>query len=62
MSKIAHVVKAAFNYCGLELARSRPALSKQQRLELDYDLRIAPRWGYTLEPNKHIERAIAAIG
>jgi hypothetical protein len=60
VSKITHAVKTAFNYCGLELARSRPALAKQKRLELDYDLRIAPRWGYGLEANKHIERAIAA--
>ena len=36
------------------------ACSKQKRLELDYDLRIAPRWGYRLEPNEHIEKAIAA--
>jgi Methyltransferase domain len=60
VSKITYAVKTAFNYCGLELARSRPALAKQKRLELDYDLRIAPRWGYGLEANKHIERAIAA--
>ena len=62
MSTITNAVKAAFNYCGLELARSRPALSKQRRLELDYDVRIAPRWGYGLEANKRIESAIAAIG
>lgn len=60
MSKITHAVKTAFNYCGLEVARYRPALAKQNRLELDYDVRIAPRWGYELEANKHIERAIAA--
>ena len=45
---------------GLELARSKPRLSRQKRLELDYDVRIAPRWGYRVEPNRHIERAIAA--
>jgi len=63
VSKITHAVKTAFNYCGLEVARyrpDRPALAKQNRLELDYDVRIAPRWGYELEANKHIERAIAA--
>ena len=59
MSTITNAVKAAFKYCGLELARSQPGLSKQKRLELDYDLRIAPRWGYGLEPNRRIERAIA---
>ena len=60
MSKITHAVKTAFNYCGLEVARYRPTPAKQNRLELDYDVRIAPRWGYELEANKHIERAIAA--
>jgi hypothetical protein len=60
MSKITNAIKTTFNYCGLELARSQPGLSKQKRLELDYDLHIAPRWGYRLEPNKHIEKAIAA--
>src|SRR5262249_54921864 len=43
-----------------ELARSQPGLSTEKRLELDYDVRIAPRWGYRVEPNRHIERAIAA--
>jgi len=60
VSKITHAVKTAFNYCGLEVARYRPTPAKQNRLELDYDVRIAPRWGYELEANKHIERAIAA--
>jgi hypothetical protein len=60
MSKVTNAVKATFNYFGLELARSQPRLSRQKRLELEYDVRIAPRWGYRVEPNRHIERAIAA--
>jgi hypothetical protein len=60
MMKLTNAVKAAFNYCGLEIVRSQAGLSKQKRLELDYDVRIAPRWGYRMEPNRHIERAIAA--
>jgi hypothetical protein len=60
MPRIKAAVKAAINYCGLELTRSQPGPSKQTHLELDYDLRIAPRWGYGLEPNKRIERSIAA--
>jgi len=58
MMKVTNAVKAAF-CCGLELVRSQAGLSKQKRLELDYDVRIAPRWGYRMEPNRHIEREIA---
>jgi hypothetical protein len=60
MLKMKKAVKAALNYCGVELTRSQRDPSRQRHLELDYDLRITPRWGYGLEPNKHIEGAIAA--
>jgi hypothetical protein len=60
MSKMKKAIKAAFNQCGFELTRIQREPGKQRRLELDYDLRISPRWGYGLVPNRHIERAIAA--
>jgi hypothetical protein len=50
MMKLTNAVKAAFNYCGLEIVRSQAGLSKQKRLELDYDVRIAPGGGTEWSP------------
>ncbi len=59
MSKVKSVIKSAFNHCGLEITRPRGQPVKQSELALDYDLHIAPRWGYGLAPSARIAEAIA---